>query len=186
MRTGRSRQAGVAVVVALLFATSPDVDLHVAELAHRGLTHTVWAAFVVAGLTTVAGAFVALIAAPGTGGSWRWPRRVTATSGGWAGGVTVGSHLLGDMLTPMGVRPFAPFVGADYSLALVAAREPTANRALFVAGVLAMTVALHRGFSHGGSVPGTGLGDGRLRRGTDARSPQGAHASTTSQPVPER
>lgn len=158
------------VGVALLFATGPDVDLHVLELVHRGLTHTVWAALAVGGLTTVAGEVVARATAPETGDRRRWSLRVTPANGGLTGGVAVGCHLLGDVLTPLGIRPFAPFVAAEYSLALVTAREPTANRVLFAAGVLAMTIALLRGFSNGGRVSRTARRALRGRHECDTRS----------------
>lgn len=132
-RSGRSRPVWVGTITMLLLATAPDVDVYISSIAHRGITHTVWAALVV-------GALLALL-------SWRLhaagPGRGNATGFAFLlGALTVLSHLLGDVLTPMGIRPFAPLVGSEYSLALVAARDPSANLTLFVAGAVALAPSL--------------------------------------------
>lgn len=127
-RTGRGRRVGVGTLTVLLLATLPDVDGYVPGVVHRGITHTVWAALVV-------GALLALL-------GWRLhagPARSRAARFAFLlGALSVLSHLLGDVLTPMGIRPFAPLVGSEYTLALVAARNPDANLAFLVAGVLAL------------------------------------------------
>lgn len=52
------------------------------------------------------------------------------------------THLVGDVITPMGIRPLYPFVPTSYTLDLVAARNPTANLALLSVGCLAFVAAL--------------------------------------------
>jgi hypothetical protein len=47
----------------------------------------------------------------------------------------------------MGIRPFAPLVATEYTLALVAARHPGANLVLLAAGVLAVLPSLRRAWA---------------------------------------
>lgn len=132
-RTGRGRGASTGTATILLLATSPDVDTYVPGVAHRGATHTVWAALLVGALL----AFLALwlhAVGPGRGHAAGFAFLLGATS--------VGSHLLGDVLTPMGIQPFAPLLGSEYTLSLVAARDPMVNLAFLVAGVLSMLPSL--------------------------------------------
>ncbi|MBX0295184.1 metal-dependent hydrolase [Haloarcula nitratireducens] len=140
-RTGRDRLACIGTATVLLLASSPDVDMYVPGIAHRGITHTVWAALLVGALLAFLG--------------WRLH---TDDSGqeraaGFASllGITsVGSHLLGDVLTPMGIRPFAPLVETEYTLSLVAARNPEANLLLLVAGVLSVSPSFGRVWARAG------------------------------------
>lgn len=125
VRTGRARATLVGAGALLGSVMLPDVDLVVRSLAHRGLTHTVWAALALGAL------FAAVAWRLGGGGD----PRDRAAFGFGVGATSIGSHLLGDVITPMGLRPFAPLSGAEYSLALVAARDPAANLAVFVVGV---------------------------------------------------
>lgn len=130
------RQAAVAAGVAVLFATAPDVDHYVVGVAHRGLTHTVWAAL---------GMGLALALLAGVAARRRGEGRSAVAAPGFAGGAAAGlTHLLGDVLTPMGVRPFHPLVGTTYTLDLVAAHDVRANLALLCAGCLAVGLVLVR------------------------------------------
>lgn len=123
--------AGAAGLLA--FAVAPDVDVAFAFLDHRGPTHTLWAALAL-GLLTVPVAWLVSDVA----------RRPTSNGafGFGIGTFAVLAHLLGDVLTPMGIRPFAPLTTSTYSLALVPAGDPMANRLLLAAGVLAFGLAV--------------------------------------------
>jgi inner membrane protein len=126
VRAGRTRAACAGVAALLGSVMLPDADLFVSRLAHRGLTHSVWAALVLGGL-------FAIVAWRLGGG--RGPRDRAAFGFG-VGATSVVAHLAGDVITPIGIRPFAPLSDVEYSLALVASRDPAANLALFVAGVV--------------------------------------------------
>ncbi|SFQ17494.1 inner membrane protein, partial [Halolamina pelagica] len=61
------------------------------------------------------------------------------------GVVTVGAHLLADALTPMGIQPFDPVDGRDYSLSVTRAANPIANYALLALGSVAVAGAFLAG-----------------------------------------
>lgn len=139
-RRGRGRWVPVGLAGLIPLAVAPDVDLYVAALAHRGLTHTLWGVL-------VAGLAFGLAVAVGRR-LWTAGLGSTAGLGGPTPGFGVrvgllacGGHLLGDVVTPMGVVPVYPLGGHAYTLDLVAAANPTANLALFAAGTLAMLAA---------------------------------------------
>ncbi|MBV0900179.1 metal-dependent hydrolase [Haloarcula salina] len=120
-------------VVAVGGAMTPDLDLRVPGISHRGITHTVWFALAAGVLLGIAGYAVDSVAA--------------GVVGALAGVVLVGAHLLADALTPMGIRPFAPINGREYSLDVTTASNPVANYTLLAAGVLVAvgTLVLVRG-----------------------------------------
>lgn len=125
---------GVAVVFST--ASMPDVDIRLPLVSHRGITHTVWAA----GALGVAVAIPAYYA--GTAVASSVPGLAVydpVVLGAYTGGVVAFSmlgHLVGDLLTPMGIRPFAP-LGRSYSLGLWTA-DSIANTALFGLGVVVL------------------------------------------------
>ncbi|MFB6131413.1 MAG: metal-dependent hydrolase [Salinigranum sp.] len=176
-RRPRAALAGTVGVASL--STLPDVDQHVGFLVHRGLTHTVWFAALV-GLAVGAGVLLSgFDAARGASPIHR------GVEGFAVGALAVGSHLLGDVITPMGIRPFAPLWHASFTLDLVLAKNPTANRALFAAGCVATFTVWQLGAdrSHVGTpfgwlreTVGTLRRSGTLRRGgtrtVDASAPE--------------
>lgn len=119
-------------VVAVLGAKIPDIDRSIPGLAHRGLTHTVWFALLVGAIGGILGAVV---------GGTRGPL-ASGVFGATVGVVTIGSHVLADALTPIGVRPFVPVSDREYSLGITTAANPLANVGLFVLGVLATALAV--------------------------------------------
>ena len=108
-------------VIAVSGAMVPDLDQRVPGVSHRGITHTVW--FV-----------LALGAAVGIGGIVAGGV-ATGIIGRVAGVILVGAHLLADVLTPMGIRPFAPVTDREYSLDVPTASNPVANYALLAVGI---------------------------------------------------
>lgn len=119
--------AGFAIVA--VAGVAPDVDVMLSSIPHRGPTHTVWAAVALA--VVVRAVLPALPRAFATEHP-EWPALLCALG--------VGSHLLGDVLTPMGIRPFAPLVEWKFTLDLVPARNPEANATLFAIGTIAALV----------------------------------------------
>lgn len=133
VRRGRTRPTSLGLVGVMALSTAPDVDLYLSTVPHRGVTHTVWAVLLV-------GATAALVAARigpvGVGD------RERARFGALVGGSAILSHLLGDALTPMGIRPFLPLGGTAYTLSLVRSADPSANAGLLVAGVVVFATAV--------------------------------------------
>ena len=133
IRRGRPRRAWLGLAVVLALATSPDVDLYVAGVPHRGVTHSFLAAAVAGGVVAL---LACLVRPRGTGS-----RADAARFGAGVGGIAVLAHLLGDVITPMGIQPFLPVVDATYTLSLVYAADQAANVALLVGGATAFATA---------------------------------------------
>lgn len=129
----------VGAVVVFVTASLPDVDVKVPGIAHRGITHTVWAALAV-GLLAAVGTW---LVTGGTGSVAGTSRIGLAVTAGGSLAFSVLGHVTGDALTPMGIRPFAPLDGREYSLGVCRADSWLGNRLLFGVGV--------------GSVAGVGL-----------------------------
>lgn len=135
VRTGRSRPAWFGGAALILLATAPDVDLYLASVSHRGITHTVWAALALGLLFALVG-----WGRPEWGGTRRGS---SAGFGFFAGTTSVLTHLAGDVLTPMGIRPFHPLAGSKFSLGLVLAGNQEANVGLFVVGSAVFFLSLY-------------------------------------------
>lgn len=136
-RRGRTRLsvAGTAAVAGLTLL--PDVDEYVPWFVHRGPTHTLWFALLVG---TAAGALSALVA--DRRGRSKGEVLVVGASAAGFGALAVLAHLLGDVLTPMGIRPLAPVSDASYTLDVVYSRNPTANAGLLALGAVATVAQL--------------------------------------------
>ncbi|MFT4889267.1 MAG: inner membrane protein [Halobacteriales archaeon] len=122
--------AALGGLVAVGLATLPDYDQRVPFVEHRGATHTIWFALLVA---------LALGLAGGLAGN---SRGIAATIGLGAFGflvgfVAIGSHIAADALTPAGVQPFAPLRSRHYTYSIVKAKNPVANYALLALGAAA-------------------------------------------------
>lgn len=129
---GRTRFAVAGTFLVSSLTLLPDVDQWLPGVAHRGVTHSVWFAVAVG---------VSLGALAAIWGGYRH-REVPAAAALGAFGVCIGTlavlaHLLGDVVTPMGIRPFHPLVETSYTFDLVLASDPTANARLFAVGGLA-------------------------------------------------
>jgi inner membrane protein len=126
-------------------AMVPDLDQQIPGIDHRGPTHTVWFA-VVAGLVVAAGVTAAFLGASGNllvGG-------FLAVVGFLAGFLTIVAHLLADVLTPMGIRPFAPVAETTYTLEITNASNTLANYVLLGLGAVVAAGATLAGVALGG------------------------------------
>ncbi|MUW14260.1 metal-dependent hydrolase, partial [Halorubrum sp. CBA1125] len=132
--TGEPGLAALGAGLAVVAATLPDVD-HRLPVAHRGPTHTLGFALGAGALAGVVTA-CALAVAPSVAAS---PR--TAVFVGGVVALSLCSHLAGDAITPMGIRPFRPVWNVHVTLDLTPAKDPRANRLFLGAGVAAASLA---------------------------------------------
>lgn len=133
---GTPELALVAGGVMCWLAMLPDVDMRIPFISHRGPTHT----FAFAGVVGGAGAGLSFLILPRIGFSTE--TTTTLASFGFAvGALTVLAHLLGDVLTPMGIRPLWPLSDRTFSLDLWRADNKIANYGLFALGVFSVAAA---------------------------------------------
>jgi inner membrane protein len=120
--TGSPTYALLGGVVTVALTMIPDLDTRTPRLEHRGPTHSVAFAGTVGVLTALAGGFLGGVQA--------------AQFGLLVGTLAIVSHLLADVITPMGVRPFWPLSERNFTLDIVPASDTRANVLLFVLGLL--------------------------------------------------
>lgn len=131
---GYERVALVFGFVCLALSTLPDVDHSLPVIDHRGITHTVFfALFVGAGAAAVTAVLLNASRLPASTGLVGYAFLV--------GTLSIGSHILADAITPMGVRPFWPVSRWHYTMNLTPAANPVANYALLGIGVGATSLA---------------------------------------------
>lgn len=111
----------------------PDWDSHVPLMTHRGSTHTLL--FV----ALVAGAAWAGATATGFGSRSVGPFALREFAAGIAALAMV-SHLVADLLNPMGVALFWPLWDRRFTLSVTQADDRLANYLLFALGVFATFV----------------------------------------------
>jgi inner membrane protein len=130
--------------VMLWLAMLPDVDHRLPLISHRGVTHSLLFAIVIGsafggvgfGLVQVGGDAIALELL----GVDSFGNLGIVTFGFAVGFLAVGSHLLGDILTPAGVNLFWP-IQTPFSLNLTSADDTLANYGLFVLGVASVAIS---------------------------------------------
>lgn len=133
-------ELAVVGMVGLSFAVFvPDFDLWMPGVKHRGMTHT-WLAGVVLGVLYVLGLVFYFTQYTGSpvgvlGVTSELLAYVVASAFAFAiGFFGVVLHLVGDVITPMGVRPHQPWSNQEYTLDLVYAADKAANEQLMEAG----------------------------------------------------
>lgn len=135
-------EPGLAIVggmLAVAFATVPDAD-QLLPIPHRGPTHTIAFAIAMGVIVAVAAALIGPVLA-----STALAPGVEATVPSWTplflGGVTtltLCSHIAGDAITPMGIRPFRPLSEFHYTMDLTAAKNARANYLFLALGVVTL------------------------------------------------
>ena len=132
----KTRGAKIITVTALAMGIAPDIDLHIAQLSHRGLTHTIWAALLAGGvLALIAYGFEPLALAG---------KREESLYGFVTGFGGICCHLAGDVITPMGIKPLYPLLEKPHTFNLVYANNGPANLALLLVGILTFQLTVHQ------------------------------------------
>lgn len=135
---------GAVLTVGL--STLPDVDFRLPFVRHRGLTHTMWFALLVAIGLGFAGYLV--------GDTQGLIPQVTLAGFGFVVGfVAIASHIAADALTPAGVRPLAPLQSRRYTYAVTKAKNDVANYTLLALGALVAAGAFVLGNGVSGAIP---------------------------------
>ncbi|WP_135824073.1 metal-dependent hydrolase [Halorussus ruber] len=133
--------AAVLGGAAVLWTTMlPDWDHRIPFLTHRGATHTLAFAGLLAGSVWAAvgaGAKAANLDAPAVG-----PLPLSAFAAGIVA-LALLAHLVADLLTPMGVALLWPLTDRRYSLSVTPADSTAWNYALFALGVFATGAAAY-------------------------------------------
>jgi inner membrane protein len=142
LAAGRPVLALMGGTIAVALAMIPDLDMRLPGVSHRGVTHTVVFALLVGAvlgafgwalgdtlskpLVIRAGVSLRVDTLPATG---------LGAFGCALGVLTIGAHLLADVITPMGIVPFWPLSSKRYSLDIVRASNTVANVFLFCLGI---------------------------------------------------
>ncbi len=165
LRGGQPALALGGLLGVLCVEPVPDNDFWLPGLRHRGISHSLLGALVVGSLLGVGGWLLAaglngLLARP-VATLVSLPMQIddsivgeliglfhTLDSEALAGlGFAVGVfgvlvHLLGDVITVAGIRPFLPVSSRRVSLSPLRSHSPTANSVLFGLGILALVVVV--------------------------------------------
>lgn len=129
----------------------PDIDMKIGFIKHRGPTHTVWFALLVAvifgAIGVVTGNLIESVGVAefaGVYGAEPAPHPPLFVGAVFfiTGFLIVGSHLLADMVTPMGIAPFEPVSPRHYSLDLARADNKLANVMFYGIGWILTGIAL--------------------------------------------
>lgn len=136
---GYPEVAVLALFVMLWFEPIPDYDLRVPFFSHRGVSHTIWTPLF------LGAAFAGLLwwteTEFGLAATWLshlgWvtasPLNLAVTGGAFA---TLGAftHLVGDVLTPMGLPILWPYSDENYSIGVTTAKSELGNTILLIIG----------------------------------------------------
>ncbi|SEV88303.1 metal-dependent hydrolase [Natrinema salifodinae] len=125
---GYGEIAIVGGLACVALSTLPDTDHRLPLIEHRGPTHTLPFALLV-------GAGLAALTAVLVDASSAFADVSFVAFAFLVGLLSIGSHLLADALTPMGIQPFWPLSRRRYSLDLTTAANPIANYGLFGLGI---------------------------------------------------
>lgn len=143
----------IGAVCVLGVATLPDCDRHFSDnmetarsniwtlipIKHRGFTHTIW--------------FAGIIGAVGAGLGVLIPFHETSVAAGFTFAVSffgIVCHILGDALTPMGVKPFSPLSKTTRTVNLCNASNSMANYAFLLVGGVTLLAAFGISFEQTG------------------------------------
>lgn len=123
---------GVAMIGVVSMAPIPDIDLTL-PIRHRGPTHSIWFA------TLIGIVYASLLLYSGVGDLAVVETAVVGFSSGFVGVI---GHILGDMITPMGVAPLEPVSSLYIGLGLCSSGNKRVNRGLLQAGAYAFVGAI--------------------------------------------
>ncbi len=142
-------EIGILGLVFTLFGVGlPDGDTKLRIVKHRGFTHTIWFAFLVSFASM---GFIATVPEVFGITTFATIGVTEIVIGGLFAGYGVISHLVGDLITPHGIRPLHPVFPREkinyevsdrkFSWELTKAKSDKANTLFLVVGSLSMVLA---------------------------------------------
>lgn len=137
--TGQPTLAVLTGVLMMVLSPLPDFDIYTDRIAHRGPTHTVWFALAVGFIVGIAAGLLVQLSVPSS------LQLSPLWAAGWFGSIAVATicgHLAGDLITPMGIRPFRPLSTYHRSLDLTSSKSSRANRLWFGVGIVVLVSSL--------------------------------------------
>ncbi len=115
------------------FSGIPDIDQKIPNVTHRGpVTHSVFSAIGASILTT----------AP------LFTITQNTTTLLFAAGISafiILGHMIGDVITPAGIKPFAPYKDYEANIVVCKAKNPIANLGFFAFGFLSLVLSIAYG-----------------------------------------
>lgn len=103
---------------------------------HRKITHTIWYS-ILWGMIIASLLFL-------YSQEYNFKTRILLTLTGFIiGSIGIISHLIGDVLTPMGIKPFYPIKNKKYTLDKVKAKNPYANYGFLIIGIVLNLLILY-------------------------------------------
>lgn len=126
--------------------TLPDLDMQISWLKHRGLSHSVVAAGVIGIVYALAGVWLAFQGTVPVATTLLGLLQAAAFAFAIGAGAVI-LHLLGDVLTPMGIRPWQPWSNREYTLNVTTAANSDANEFLLKSGSAAFVAAVVLGYA---------------------------------------
>lgn len=139
----------IGLFTVIVFCSTPDLDLKIPKVKHRGYSHTVLGA---AFMSPFLGFFIAAVYHYGTVMFEFFNIDLIYSTGQIALVATVFAfftlltHYIGDIFTPTGLKPLAPFNKKRYTLDLFYAKNPLANGLACILGIVSIVVVLHLQF----------------------------------------
>lgn len=127
-------------MIMIVGAHLPDLDTRTSLVKHRGITHTVWFAALIGGICAGISIYMTLPHSLIT------VMLFSFTMGAYG----VIGHILGDIMTPMGIRPYRPVRDRKYALGMFKASNTLANSVFMFIGLAALGGALVYGFVEAG------------------------------------
>lgn len=128
---------GLFIVTAC--SSLPDLDLKIKFIKHRGYSHTIVGAVVIGAIISVATfiSYVYIINIISSFGlEMKYTAAMFAVMGFLFGFYGTLTHYAGDIVTPMGLKPLAPFSKKEYTLDLFYAKNKLANGGSLFLGFL--------------------------------------------------
>lgn len=137
--------ASVGLFIVIIAASLPDLDFRIPKIKHRGYSHSLVGAFVIATVLSIS-TFISYIYIVSIGNellfSVSYSPEIMGVYGFVMGFFATLSHYAGDIITPSGIPILAPISKENKSFNLVYAKNKWANGLFFILGSLSTTLAI--------------------------------------------